>query len=40
MIADGYKGPAFRMPPQMARQIIDTFRESNDRVAREILNMD
>lgn len=40
MLDDGYAGPALRMPPEMARKVIDMYRESNDRVAREILNMD
>lgn len=40
MIAEGYQGPAFRMPADLARQVIEAYRESNERVAREVLHTD
>lgn len=40
MMAEGYQGPAFRMPADLARKVIEAYRESNDRVAREVLHTD
>ena len=40
MLESGYKGPAFRMTAERARETIELYRASNERVAREVLGSD
>lgn len=40
LIDEGHSGPEFRLPEEAARKVIALYQESNDRLAREVLNLD